>query len=421
MNRLACRRIPLMCGLLISAVPPASGAESPTPLAPVVQSFVDKQIAPGVVVLVADKDRVLAVEAAGYASLTNKTRIRADAVFWIASMSKSLTGTALMILVDEGKVSLDDPVEKYLPEFKGQMVRQGHQPAHFPRHPITVREIMNHTSGLVLASEKTLKRTHSLKVDVAEYAARPLRQEPGTKYEYNNCGINTAGRIIEVVSGMAYAEYMQKRLFDPLGMKDTTCWPNEEQSARLAHTARQTEDKRALVEIKQDKDVKPEVILKWSGGVPVPAAVTADMGAGVAFEYGKRYAMPAGGYFSTAQDLGKFCRMLLRGGELDGQRYLSEKAVRGMSAVQTGDVAVNPQEAYGVGWSVKIRDDEGPSVGSFGHHGARRTAMWIDPHRQLVMIILVERFDMPCDLQKAMYGGFMKAAIERYRISAKAR
>jgi CubicO group peptidase (beta-lactamase class C family) len=301
------------------------------------------------------------------------------------------------------------------------MVPQGDQPAHLPKHPITVREITNHTSGLVLASEKTLKRTHSLRDDVAQYAARPLRQEPGTKYEYNNCGINTAGRIMEVVSGMAYAEFMQKRLFDPLGMKDTTCWPNEEQSARLAHTARLAEDRRTLVEIKQDKDVKSEVILKWSGGVPVPAALTADMGAGVAFDYGKRYAMPAGGYFSTAHDLGRFCRMLLRDGELDGKRYLSAKAVRAMSAIQTGGVPVNPQEAYGVGWSVKIRDDEGPSAGSFGHRGARRTAMWIDPHNQLAMIILVERFDMPGDQQKAMYGGFMKAAIARYGIAAPAR
>ena len=162
------------------------------------------------------------------------------------------------------------------------------------------------------------------------------------------------------------------------------------------------------------------MIEKWSGGVPVPAAITADMGFGIAVDYGKRYAMPAGGYFSTAHDLGNFCRMLLRGGELDGKRYLSEKAVRQMSAIQTGDVQVSPQEAYGVGWSVKIGDDEGPSVGSFGHRGARRTAMWIDPNNELAMVILVERFDMPGDQQKVMYGGVMKAAIRNYRISPSA-
>jgi CubicO group peptidase (beta-lactamase class C family) len=389
-------------------------ADGPSALAPVLQSFVDKRITPGVVALVADKDGVLALEEAGYASLANKTPLREDAVFWIASMSKSLTGTALMMLVDEGKVSLDDPVEKYLPEFTGQMVQQDGQPPHPPRHPITVREIMSHTSGLVLASEKTLKRTQVLKDDVLEYAQRPLRQEPGTKYEYNNCGINTGGRIIEVVSGLRYAEFMQQRLFDPLGMPDTTCWPTEEQAARLAHTARLTEDKRDLVEIELDKNVTAEAIAKFSGGVPVPLAVTRDMGFGIAFDYGKRYAMPAGGYFSTARDLGRFCRMLLRGGELDGKRYLSENAVRMMSAAQLGDVKLSAQESYGIGWSVKLTAEDGPSAGSFGHRGARRPAMWIDPQNGLALVIVVERFDMTGPEQKEFYGAFLKAAIEKY-------
>jgi CubicO group peptidase (beta-lactamase class C family) len=391
---------------------PASAVDPPS-FAPLLQSFVDRKLAPGFVVLVADKERVLTVEAAGYASLASKTPMRPDAVFWIASMSKSLTGAALMMLVDEGKLSLGDPVEKYLPEFKGQLVKEGDGPAHPPQHPITVREVMNHTSGLVLANDPALKRTHSLKDDVAQYAAQPLRQEPGTKYEYNNCGINTGGRIIEVVSGLSYADFMQQRLFDSLGMTDTTCWPNAGQAARLAHTAR-ADEKAGLVEIKQDANVKPEVIAKWSGGVEVPAAVTADMGAGIAFDYGARYAMPAGGYFSTARDLGRFCRMLLRGGELEGKRLLSAAAVRTLSAVQTGTVKVNPQEAYGVGVSVKINDAEGTAVGSFGHRGARRTAMWIDPVHELALIVLVERFDMSGDEQKILYGEFMKAAIERF-------
>ena len=403
----------LLCFLFIELAS-LRAADSPSPIAPVLQSFVDQHIAPGVVALVVNKDGVLALEKAGFASLANKTPIRDDAVFWIASMSKSVTATALMMLVDEGKVSLDDPVEKYLPEFKGLEVEQEGIERHPPAHPTTVREIMNHTSGLVLASEKTLKRTQVLKDDVLEYAKRPLRQEPGTKYEYNNCGINTGGRIIEVVSGMSYADFMQQRLFDPLGMKDTTCWPNEEQAARLAHTARFTEDKKDLVEILQDATSTPESIAKFSGGVPVPRAATQDMGFGIAFDYGKRYAMPAGGYFSTARDLGQLCRMLLRGGELDGKRYLSEKAVRTMTAPQLGDVKLSAQESYGIGWSVKLTDEEGPGAGSFGHRGARRTAMWIDPRNGLAMVILVERFDMTGDEQKVMYGSFMKAAVAAF-------
>lgn len=394
----------------------ARGTDSANALAPVLQSLVDKNIAPGIVALVANKDGVLALEKAGYASLANQTPIREDAIFWIASMSKSLTGTALMMLVDEGKVSLDDPVEKYLPEFKGQRVAgpDGTGTSHPPKHPITVSEIMNHTSGLVLASEKSLKRTQVLKDDVADYATHPLRQEPGTKYEYNNCGINTGGRIIEVVSGMSYADFMQKRLFDPLGMKDTTCWPNQEQASRLAHTARFTEDKKGLEEIKLDTSVPAKAIEKLSAGVPVPAAVIGDMGFGIAADYGKHYAMPAGGYFSTARDLSQFCRMLLRGGELDGKRYLSEKAVRTMSAPQLGEVKINAQESYGIGCSVKLTDEEGPNPGSFGHRGARRTAMWIDPKSGLAMVILVERADMPGDQQKVLYGDFMKTAVAKY-------
>ncbi|OYW74154.1 MAG: hypothetical protein B7Z37_18845 [Verrucomicrobia bacterium 12-59-8] len=387
------------------------GETSSSPLQPVLQSLVDKHIVPGVVTLVANKDKVLDLEAAGYASLADKTPMRKDAVFWIASMSKSLTGTALMMLVDEGKVSLDDPVEKYLPEFKGQQIKDADGILHPPKHPITVREVMCHTSGLVLANENTLKKSQSLQEDVAAIAAFPLRQEPGTKYEYNNCGIDTGGRIIEVVSGVSYADFMQKRLFDPLGMKDTTFWPNEEQAARLAHTARFTADKTSLEEIKQDKDVEQRIIEKWSEGVHVPRALTAEMGAGVAFNYAKHYGEPAGGFYSTASDIGMICRMLLNGGTLDGQRYLSEQAVKQMTAIQTGDVPVNPQEAYGVAWSVKLKDDEGPSVGSFGHRGARRTAMWIDPKNELVMVILVERFDMTGEEQKVMYGSFMKAAV----------
>jgi CubicO group peptidase (beta-lactamase class C family) len=419
-NPIKCHRfvksIVLIAGLVagIAAGPVVHGADAQTDLAALLQTFVDRKIAPGVVVLVANRDGVLAIEKSGYASLADKSPMRDDGVFWIASMSKSLTGTALMMLVDEGKVSLDDPVEKYLPEFKGQMVQQAEQPPHPPRHPITVREIMSHTSGLVLAGEKTLKSTQVLKDDVAEYAMRPLRQEPGTKYEYNNNGINTGGRIIEVVSGMSYADFMQKRLFDPLGMQDTTCWPTQEQAARLAHAARLTDDKEQLVDVEHDTNVRPEQILKFSGGVPVPQAVTRVMGFGIAFEYGKHYAMPAGGYFSTARDLGLFCRMLLRGGELDGRRYLSEKAVRTLSASQTGDVKYSPQETYGVGWSIKLTDEEGPAPGSFGHRGACRTAMWIDPKNGLAMVILVERTDMPGDQQKVMYGSFMKAAIEKY-------
>ncbi len=152
--------------------------------------------------LVANQERVLDLEAAGYASLSALTPMRPDALFWIASMSKSFTGAALMMLVDEGKLKLDDPVEKYLPEFKGQMVVEDQAPPHPPQHPITIREIMDHTSGVVTPQDPAFKGKTTLREIVEVIGKSPLHREPGTKYEYNNSGINTGGRLIEVLSGM---------------------------------------------------------------------------------------------------------------------------------------------------------------------------------------------------------------------------
>jgi CubicO group peptidase (beta-lactamase class C family) len=418
----------------------AHAADAPSVIAPVMQALVDQRIVAGAVTLVVDKDRTLALDAVGCSSLGEKgsglfsaaekspdpfsptdpfSPMRPDNLFWIASMTKSLTGTALMLLVDEGKVNLNDPVEKYLPEFKGQLVAEGDAPPHPPAHPITVREVMNHTSGLVKASDPVLRNTNTLADRVAKCAATPLIREPGTKYEYNNSGINTGGRIIEVVSGLPYADFMQRRLFDPLGMKDTTFWPNAAQAARLTRTARRGEDKQSLEEIHQDRGLTPAQIEKLNAEAHVPAPILADMGIGQTTIYAHRFAEPAGGLYSTAPDLGAFCQMLLSGGTHRGQRLLSEAAIKTMSAIQTGNVPVNPQEAYGIGWSVKIRGDEGPSIGSYGHRGARRPAMWIDPTSGLAMIVLVERFDMTGDEQKQMYGNFMKAAVAAFGKTAK--
>jgi len=407
-----------LLSFLVVGVASLRAADAPDPIAPVLQSLVDKQLVAGVTALVVDKDHTLAFDAAGYESLKTKDPMRKDSLFWIASMTKTFTASALMMLVDEGKVSVADPVEKYLPEFKGQMIAGDDKTsAHPPRRSITITDILTHTSGLVLASEKTLKKEHNLAADVTHIAEAPLRQEPGTKFEYNNCGIDTAGRIIEVVSGTPYADFVQHRLLDPLGMKDTTFWPTEEQASRLAHTAKRAEDN-SLEEIAHDQGVTPALIEKLGHGVKVPTPMIADMGIGVVTDYASHYAMPAGGLYSTASDLGAYCQMLLNRGEYHGRRLLSEAAVKEMSAIHTGNVPVSPQEAWGLGWTVKIGNEEGQSVGSFGHRGARRTAMWIDPKNGLAMVILVERFDMGGEEQKEMYGSFMKSAIQAYAKAA---
>ncbi|EDY20392.1 beta-lactamase [Chthoniobacter flavus Ellin428] len=398
--------------LAVSAV----HAAEPGPLASVLQAAVDKHEVAGTVVLVADKDHVLDIEAAGYSNLSAKTPMKTDALFWIASMTKSFTGAALMMLVDEGKVSLNDPVEKYLPEFKGQMVAEDAIEMHPPKHPITVREIMCHTSGVVTPQDPAFKGKTTLKEIVETVGKLPLRREPGTKFEYNNSGINTGGRIIEVVTGMSYADFMQQRFFTPLELKDTTFFPTEEQASRLARSAAFTADKKGLEDIDHSKGITPQLITKLSEGqnIKVPQPLLENMGGGVISEMVHRYAQPAGGLYSTASDVGRFCQMLLNGGTWHGHRYLSDAAIKTLATSQTEGVSVNPVETYSVGLFVKIRDDEGLAPGSFGHRGARRTVMWVDPVHQLAMVALLQRMDMSGEQQKDFYGSVFRAMVEKW-------
>ena len=281
-----------------------SGPNSAKGIAAALQPFVDSHSLAGAVTLVADKDKVLSLEAVGFADIAANKPMRTDALFWIASQSKPITAAALMMLVDEGKVRLDEPVEKYLPEFKDQWLGAERDKDHLlltrPMHPATVRNILSHTSGMPFRSamEQPTLDLLPLRDAVRSYAMTPLQFEPGSKYQYSNAGINTAGRIIEVVSGMPYEEFLEQRLFGPLGMKDTTFWPNEEQLKRLASSYQPNADKNGL-----EKTTIAQ--LKYP------------------LNDRKRQAMPAGGLFSTASDVDRFCQMMLKGGVFQGKRYLS--------------------------------------------------------------------------------------------------
>lgn len=391
------------------------GAE-PGPLAAALQPLVENQIITGMVVAVADSNKSLDEESVGLSSLESRAPMRNDALFWIASMTKPITATALMMLADEGKLSVSDPVEKYLPEFKGQMVagEDDKGSPHPPRHPITISDVLSHTSGLVLPNDPALHPSVTLQEEVAQFGARPLLREPGAKYQYNNTGINTAGRIIEVVGGMPYAEFLKTRLLDPLEMTETTFWPSEAQAQRLARSARRATEGKLLVENRFDRDAKPELIARLSHGLTVPQPLLSDFGLGKISDYVNHYAMPAGGLYSTAADVAKFGQMLLNGGVVRGKRLLSEAAIREMTTSRTDGLQVSPSEAYGLGWSLKTRADEGLPAGSFGHRGARRTALWIDPADKLVLVVMVARMDMTGDEQKQMYGGFCEAAVAKY-------
>ena len=363
-----------------------------------IQSFVDRGNLAGAVMLVASPEKVLSLDVVGYSDVGSKVPLRTDALFWIASMNKPITATALMMLVDEGKVRLDDPVEKYLPEFKGQLrlvEKKGDQILlQKPARPITVRNLLSHTAGLVGRSPLEGKLDSvSLRDGVLSYGLSPLVSEPGTKYEYNNPGINTAGRIIEVVAGMPYETFLQQRLFDPLGMKDTTFWPTEDQVKRLAHSYKPGPGQKGLEAIE-------------IGQLTYPLTDR------------KRHPYPAGGLFATAEDLGTFCRMILNGGQLEGKRYLSENAVREMTSTQTGDLISGgkSENGYGLGWNTsrKSPGENGPVIpGPCGHGGAYATNMSIDPNKKLVTIWMVQHAGFPGDGNKAQ-GTFHDAAIKFY-------
>ncbi|HEY1067196.1 MAG TPA: serine hydrolase domain-containing protein, partial [Pirellulales bacterium] len=203
-------------------------------IASVLQPYVEKQQLAGAVILVSGPEKTLCVESVGLADVATQKPLKSDAVFWIASMTKPITATALMMLVDEGKVKLDDPVAKHLPEFAGQMYvadrRDGEVVLRRPKQPVLVKNLLTHTSGMM--GDSPVEPTHGcvpLKAAVAAYSLGPTTFAPGLEFEYNNPGINIAGRIIEVASGMPYEKFMQERLFDPLGMQDTTFFPNAAQ------------------------------------------------------------------------------------------------------------------------------------------------------------------------------------------------
>ncbi len=370
----------LVAGALTLAAPiRLAAAESSKTLTAALQPFVDNHTLAGAVVLVASSNRVLDVEAVGYADIAAKRPMRTDALFWIASQSKAMTVAALMMLVDEGKVKLDDPVEKYLPEFKGQWLKAEEDAEHLllkrPAHPITVRNVLSHTSGLPFSSpiETPTLDVLPLAVRVRSYAMLPLEFEPDTKYSYSNAGINTAGRIIEVVSGMPYEQFMDERLFKPLGMKDTTFWPESKQVRRLAKSYKPNAAKDGLEETTITQ-------LRY----PLTDRT--------------RQPMPAGGLFSTAADVARFCQMMLNRGELDGRRYLSEAAVAQMTTRQTPDTV---KEKYGLGLSI--------GDGEFGHGGAYATNMTIDTQHGLVFVWMVQHAGFPGGGEKSR-DAFMQAA-----------
>jgi CubicO group peptidase (beta-lactamase class C family) len=366
------------------AGPPAS--ESPTipPVVDQMQRFIDAKEIAGSATLVASRDTILHLDAAGLADVESGRPMATDTIFWIASMTKPITATAVMMLQDEGKVSVDDAVEKHLPEFGGLKLPDG-APA-----TLTIRHLLTHTSGLAEITRDQALAATTLAEVTRLYAAQPVRFEPGTEWAYCQSGINTAARIVEVASGMPFEQFLDRRLFGPLGMKDTTFYLTEEQAERLATSYRRSED----------GQLESATISLLHGKGPTSR---------------DRFPAANGGLFSTAQDYARFCQMILGGGEYGGQRFLSLDAIGQMTALQTGalQTGFTPGNGWGLGWCVVRQPQEVTAVlspGSFGHGGAYGTQAWIDPQKERIYILMVQRANFPNSDASEVRKAFQAAA-----------
>jgi CubicO group peptidase (beta-lactamase class C family)/glyoxylase-like metal-dependent hydrolase (beta-lactamase superfamily II) len=347
------------------------------------QYIAAKEIA-GAVTLVATPDRVIHLDATGNAVLNPSEAMRTDSIFWIASMSKPVLATLLLMLQDEGLLSVDDPVEKHLPEFKGLKTVDG-KPAQ-----VTIRHLLTHTSGMGEITADQARDSKTLASVIPLYIAKPVGFTPGSKWVYCQSAINTGGRIAEVVTAEPLDKLLKRRLFDPLGMKDTTFYLTEEQLPRLAKSYRRT-----------DKgDLEATDIRFLNGKSPTSL---------------DRFPAPNGGLFSTASDYARFCQMVLRGGELGGKRYLKPQTVELMTTIQTAGLKTGFTEGngWGLGWCV-VREPQGItamlSPGTFGHGGAYGTQAWIDPRTKRIYILMVQRANFPNSDASEVRRGFQEAA-----------
>jgi len=339
-----------------------SGYAGESPVRAALQPYVTSNWLAGAVTVVVGREGVISRDEVGYADVAEKKAMREDALFWIASMTKPFTAVAFMMLVDEGKAALDDPVGNYIPQMKNVWVvdKKGNDALSLKRpvRPITMRHLLSHTSGLPFVTPVLNDDLASLPLDqqALSFTMNPLEFQPGEGYRYSNEGMDTVGRVVEIVSGMPYEKFLQTRIFGPLGMRDTTFFPTSRQLRRLAKCYGPGKEKAGFVET----------------GLPFMKPP---------FDRPGRHPEPGGGLFSTGADLARFCQMLLNKGRCGDRRLLSEAALAELTKIQTGQ----PNQKYGLGFAVDL-----DGHGAFGHGGAAGTNMTVYPERGLALIWLVQ-------------------------------
>jgi CubicO group peptidase (beta-lactamase class C family) len=383
-------RLPVI--LVLSAALSAFAQEPKLPgIGAAMEEMIAKNEIAGAVTAVVTRDKVLHLESTGFADVAAKRPMTAGTLFWIASMTKPITGAAILMLQDEGKLQVADPVAKYLPGFADLKTPSGKSAN------LTIAQILTHTSGLGEASGPAAQQARTLADLVPIWLAAPMQYEPGEKWKYTQSGINAAARIVEVVSGMTFDVFLQKRLFDPLGMTHTTFYLDDKPRARLVTAYAKNKDTGALE--------------------PVPPRA----------EFGPRDRPPQGngGLYSTAPDYARFCQMLLNGGVLEGRRYLSATAMKFLATPQTGGLPTGffQNDTYGnrganYGWGIATCILRAPhdgvaamlSPGTYGHGGAWGTQAWIDPVKGVAYVLMVQRANFANSDASEVRRNFQQAA-----------
>lgn len=348
-------------------------------IAPRLQEFVAAGKAAGMVTLVAQKGEVAAFDAVGFTDVETRQPMTKENIFQLHSMTKPVVVIAAMRLAEEGKLSLADPVEKHLPEFRGQSVIAASYPdgARLLKKPsrlITIRDLMTHTSGMSLNPPPGIGELHgALHKSLADVALilsqQPLEFEPGTKWQYSNTGIAALARIVEVISGQPLEVFMAEQIFKPLGMKDTYFFPPKNTWGRM-----------------------PTAYIQLDGKL---VKYTADpLGEGkMKFREGAKYSLPEGGLYSTAADLLVLYKTILNDGRHGNFRLLSPTGLRLMQQSHTGDLRTGtPGAGWGLGWFV-MTDHSSQSMpeGTFGHGGRYGTFCFLDPKNGIIGIFLIHR------------------------------
>ena len=379
----------------------------------VIKRYIDSNQISGAVTLVARNGQITHHEAQGLMDIEGKKPIRKDAMFRMASSTKPVASVAIMMLMEEGKIRLSDPVSKFIPEFKDQKVIVPHSssPPSPPGQPqpksvfeivpaareITIRDLLTHTSGLgsggsaATATAKitqTRQPTDTLADYIPRLGAAPLDFQPGTSWRYSGLlGIDTLSRIVEIASGLTFDQFLKQRIFDPLGMKDTFFALPDDRQSRLMTLYRRTGDRLELH--------------------PNQTFLTS-----------KNYFSGAAGLISTAEDYFHFAQMLANGGELNGKRLLSPRTVALMSSNHTGEMfpgQLGRPQGMGFGFAVEvvvdaIKADSRRSNGSFGWDGAFGTHFWVDPKEKIVAVLMIQTANR--GLHKDFENAVMQAIVE---------